>query len=124
MIVPLRIAARPWQRLLGLFGKDWGIDELLIAPCRDIHTAGMRRHIDVAFINGEGRVIESHRDVAPWRRIRHRNAVAVIERFAAEGDWLVPGDHVGLTVRKEGQAGRQECRTICKERQAIREEDR
>lgn len=96
MSAPLHIAARPWQRLRGLLGKNWGADELLIVPCKDIHTVGMRRPIDVAFVDGSGRVIESWRRVKPWRRVRNRNAVAVIERFSVDGVWLNPGDCVRI----------------------------
>ena len=92
MNAPLHIAARPWQRLKGLLGKDWKNDELLIVPCKDVHTIGMRQPIDIAFVDESGRVIDAWRKVKPWRRVRNRNAVAVIERFSADDVWLNPGD--------------------------------
>ena len=72
-------------------------DALLLAPCRDIHTVGMRRPIDVAFVDKTGRVVEAHRAVGPLRRLRNASAAAVIERFAACGPWFQPGDRVGLS---------------------------
>ena len=94
MNAPLHIAARPWQRLRGLLGKDWENDELLLVPCRDVHTIGMRQAIDIAFVDESGRVIDSWRKVKPWSRVRNRNAIAVIERFSADGVWLNPGDRI------------------------------
>lgn len=74
---------------------------LLLAPCRDVHTMGMREPLDIAFIDEEGVVLEAHRAVGPMRRLRNRRAAAVAERRAACGEpWFARGDVVMLVGRR------------------------
>ena len=62
-----------------LFRKDFH-DEMLICPCRSIHTFGMERSIDVAFIDRFGSVL------------RCKGACAVIERVSIPGgSWYERG---------------------------------
>lgn len=78
---------------------------LLLVPCGDVHTVGMRRRLDIAFVDGEGRVIESHRDVGPMRRLRNRRAAAVIERFSScSSPWFAKGDRLGVVCWEEVSA--------------------
>lgn len=101
--VPMKveIACGMLDRLRGLLGRDHLNGVLLLAPCNDIHTFGMRHPIDVAFLALDGTVLEVHRDVPPHRRLRCRAAVATIERFSHASPWLAAGDAVGLE-REEG----------------------
>ena len=85
------------QRLRGLFGRRGFAGELLLIPCNDVHTFGMSCPIDVAFIASDGEVLESHRYVAAWRRLRCKQACATLERFARDGPWIDAGDHIELT---------------------------
>ncbi|MGI6032023.1 MAG: DUF192 domain-containing protein [Coriobacteriales bacterium] len=104
------------QRLRGLIGRcpewlgDGGV--LVIAPCSDIHTFGMRRDLDVAFLDASGKVLASYVAVGPHRRIRCTGAVAVLERFSlgngrggacclswARDAWYRKGDYVVLGDR-------------------------
>ena len=41
----------------------------MLAPCNDVHTFGMAELIDIAFLDEQGRVLESYRAVGPRRRI-------------------------------------------------------
>lgn len=95
----LRIATSLFERARGLLCAPASPGELLIAPCRDIHTVGMRHAIDVAFLDAGGVVIESYRSVGPMRRLRCRGAKAVVERFSECGPWLEKGDGVFLERR-------------------------
>ena len=90
----LEIACTMRSRLLGLFGRPGFTGVLMLVPCHDIHTFGMQKPIDVAFIAADGTVIEAHRSVAPCHRLKNREAVATLERFAAEGRWFAPGDRM------------------------------
>lgn len=90
----VEIACTMRARLLGLYGRAGFDGALLLAPCHDIHTFGMRRPIDVAFIAADGTVVESHRDVTPCRRLRNGEAVATLERFASDAPWFAPGDRI------------------------------
>lgn len=93
----LGLAATPARRLAGLLCRSAGEGPLLLLPCRDVHTAGMRRAIDVAFVDQAGTVLEAHRNVGALRRLRNRKAAAVIERYATcTAPWFAPGDRVGL----------------------------
>lgn len=93
---PMRIAATPMSRAIGLANVPAG-EWVMIVPCRDVHTFGVPNAIDIAFLDGEGRVLASYRDVKGARRIRHAKAVAVVERWSSdEGAWLDRDDRVAL----------------------------
>jgi hypothetical protein len=51
---------------------------ILLAPCRAVHTFGMRHAIDVAFVGPQGRVISVRRGLAPGRVALCLRAVAVV----------------------------------------------
>lgn len=97
---PLRLAVRLPARLRGLLRRGPQAGVTLLAPCRDVHTLGMRHPIDVAFLDVTGRVVEAQRAVAPGRRLRCAGAVAALERFAGEGPWLREGDKVEMAVAR------------------------
>ncbi len=90
MAVATGIAARARGLLLA------GPNEraLLLLPCNDIHTVGMKHSIDVAFIDRTGCVVTSTRGLRPMQRQRNKNAVAVIERFSTDEPWFGLGDRL------------------------------
>ncbi|WP_251177862.1 DUF192 domain-containing protein [Adlercreutzia agrestimuris] len=76
---------------------------LLLMPCNDIHTVGMRHHLDVAFLDADGRVLQVHQNVGPFKRLRNRRAVAVLERFTScRSAWYEKGDVVLLGCKERG----------------------
>lgn len=68
-------------RLLGLhrFGRLSWHTGLYIAPCRAIHTFGLRYAIDVVFLDGNDRVIRKVDALAPGRWAVCAAAVSVVE---------------------------------------------
>ena len=92
----VEIASSVLSRLRGLLGRKECPDLLLLTPCNDVHTFGMNRAIDVAFIAADGLVLESHREVGACRRLRCRPATAALERIAAEAPWFEQGDRIEL----------------------------
>jgi hypothetical protein len=98
--VPLGVAevARDRRaRRHGLLGRD-GVDGVLVLePCRQVHTFGMRFAIDVAFCAADGRVLHVIPAMRPGRISRvvpraRRGLEAEAGRFAV---WnLRPGDVV------------------------------
>jgi uncharacterized membrane protein (UPF0127 family) len=97
----LTLATNFRQRALGLFAAD--IDdkekrELLICPCHDIHTFGMSRDIDVAFLNRKSEVVHVETGVGKNRIIVRSGASAVVERLHSDAPWFEIGDRVGLSV--------------------------
>lgn len=72
------------QRARGLLGHPRPpVDTALwIAPCRAVHTFGMRYAIDVLFCDARGRVLAAPRLVHPWRIAWQRGAAAVLEARA------------------------------------------
>ena len=64
---PLLIAARFRRKAKGLLFSPEHAGALLLAPCNDVHTAGMRHRLDIAFVDAQGLVLEAHRDVGPCR---------------------------------------------------------
>lgn len=90
----LEIACTMRSRLRGLLARPDFDGVLMLVPCHDVHTYGMRHAIDVAFVVRDGTIVESHRNVLPGRRLKSRKAVATLERRASEDPWFVPGDRV------------------------------
>ncbi len=85
------------KRLKGLLYTEPNDSVLLIAPCRSIHTFGMKYAIDIAFVNQSGIVIKSIRDVFPNSRRRCRGACAVLERYACPNNpWFREGDFISV----------------------------
>lgn len=96
----ISFATKFFHRAQGLLGKPTE-EILLIAPCCDIHTFGMRYGIDVAFVDCCGVVISASKGVAPWRRVRESKACAVLERKATDAQWFSVGDRLAITLLEE-----------------------
>ena len=98
----LSLAGRTAQKARGLLFSKPDDGALLLMPCSDVHTVGMRHRLDIAFVDATGLVVEAHRDVGPFRRLRRRGAAAVVERFAScASPWFEAGDRRGM-VRMRG----------------------
>jgi uncharacterized protein len=92
---PLVLAGSVAARAQGLLGVTPNDEVLLIMPCHDVHTFGMKDAIDIAFVGEDGRVVESHTGVGPRRRLRCGKAAGVMERFSScEGPWFAEGERV------------------------------
>lgn len=85
-------------RARGLLGRD-GIDGVLVLrPCRNVHTFGMRFAIDVAFCDREAVVLRTctlrSRRISP---LVMRAAFALEAEAGAFARWnMQPGDHLEL----------------------------
>jgi uncharacterized protein len=84
--IPVTRAVRWWDRLRGLLGRPALPPGrgLLIAPCRGIHTIGMRYSIDVAFLDGFGHVLALHRGLGRMRLAVCARSRAALEMPAGE----------------------------------------
>lgn len=94
----LTLAVTHGARLTGLLRKPEELSPLLIAPCCDVHTFGMRVPLDIAFLDVDGAVVHVVRGAPRCRRFRCPGAAMVIERVARAGPWLREGDEVGLKM--------------------------
>ena len=92
----IEIACSLLSRLRGLLGRDSFDGVLLLMPCNDVHTYGMRHALDIAFIASSGEVVGAYRQVGARCRIRCKTAAAVLERFADDSPWLEQGEYVEL----------------------------
>jgi uncharacterized membrane protein (UPF0127 family) len=65
----LEVAESAWKRFLGLMGRRSlpPGQGLMIRPCNSIHMFFMRFPLDVAFLDGEGRVLRLYHGIRPWR---------------------------------------------------------
>lgn len=70
---PLPYAGTYLRRLRGLL---LGGDELLLYPCNSVHGFGIRRALEVAYIDAEGVVIEVT-ELRSWRAHRPRRGARV-----------------------------------------------
>jgi uncharacterized membrane protein (UPF0127 family) len=89
-----------WRaRTRGLLGRNGIEGALVLLPCRQVHTFGVRFPIDVAFCRRDGRVLRTV-SLRPWRICRPvpRAAFAVEAEAGAFDRWrLAPGDVVEVT---------------------------
>lgn len=92
----IAVAASFGRRFKGLLGNSGAA--LLIYPCNSVHSIGMSRGLDVAYLDASGRVLDQ-RLLRPWRmHLPRKNAVAVLETsvglMAARG--IVPGATISI----------------------------
>jgi len=81
-------------RRRGLLGRDEFQGALVLEPCRQVHTIGMRFPLDVAFCDRTGRVLHVA-SLKPFRisRVVWRARFAVEAESGAFERWkLAPGD--------------------------------
>lgn len=80
----VELAVTRKSRRRGLLGRDRLEDSaaLILEPCAAVHTAFMRFHIDVVFVNRGGYAVKIVEDVPPWRIALSARAHAVIEMAA------------------------------------------
>jgi len=71
VLASAEVARRVRERTTGLLGRNQEsmTGALVLRPCRQIHTLGMRFPIDVAFCDREGVVLRTV-TVPPWRITR------------------------------------------------------
>jgi uncharacterized protein len=86
--VEIRVARSRRSRLVGLALRRRPPPDLalLLPRCRSVHTFGMRFALDLVWLDRAGRVVAIERGVAPWRLRVRRDAAAVLEAPAGEGE--------------------------------------
>lgn len=112
--LPVREARSFVDRAIGLLRPQCaagpGRHALRLSPCASIHTFGMRRAIDVVFVDRLGRAIRVVPALRPWRVAGARRAAAAWELPAGEVARLgiQPGSRleVDLAVESLGAARR------------------
>jgi|SRR5438105_15925756 len=98
VLATAEVARDARARRRGLLGRDDFDGALVVSPCRNVHTFGMRFPIDVAFCDQTGRVLRTC-SLPPWRvsRIVLRSAFVIEAGAGAFDRWeLRPGDRVEL----------------------------
>ena len=98
VLASAEVASTRRARRRGLLGRD-GYDGALVLPrTRAVHTIGMRFAIDVAYVDGDGTVLDI-RAMRPWRVGRPRpraRSVVEAERGAFERWGIAVGDQVDV----------------------------
>ena len=92
------VAASRRQRARGLIGRDDFEGAIVLRPCRQVHTFGMRFPIDIAFCDRTGSVLHVS-CLGPRRMSRPvwHSAFAIEAREGSFERWkLRPGDVVEL----------------------------
>lgn len=91
---------RTWrERLVGLLGARRGgasSPPVLLERCGSVHTFGMRVRIDVALVDGRGRVLLSRRGVPSGRLLSARGAIAALERLSSPFPWPLEGERLAI----------------------------
>lgn len=107
LVARCHVAGSPPARAVGLLATpDLAADEALWLPrCASVHTAGMRIRIDVALLDGEGRVLRVVRSMAPWRVAGARGARAAVECVAGVLADVRPGEALRLGTEMSARSG-------------------
>jgi uncharacterized membrane protein (UPF0127 family) len=66
VLAAAEVARTRRERTRGLLGRDGFTGAFLLRKCRQVHTAGMRFAIDVAFCDADGYVVRIS-TLRPWR---------------------------------------------------------
>jgi uncharacterized protein len=91
VLASLETADGARQRAKGLLGRDGIEGVLLIRPSMSVHTLGMRFPIDVAFCDGDLRVLDVVCPMRAWRlgRPRWRARVIIEAEAGSFGRWML-----------------------------------
>lgn len=97
------IATSIFARARGLLGTSasWGDGNrmLILVPCKSVHTIGMRYALDIAFVDRNGIVLRSERNVRPGRVLSCRQATLVLERpHGLRMSWPENGDGIPYEI--------------------------
>lgn len=97
------IATSMITRARGLLGThaQWGDGNrvLVLIPCKSVHTIGMRYALDIAFVDRNGIVLRSERNVKPGRVLSCRGATFVLERpHDPRMSWPENGDGIPYEI--------------------------
>ena len=98
VLAAAEVAASRRQRTQGLMGRDDFEGALVLRPCRQVHTFGMRFALDVAFCDRTGTVLHVG-TLAPRRvsRLVWRGAFVIEARAGSFERWkLRAGDIVEI----------------------------
>jgi uncharacterized membrane protein (UPF0127 family) len=94
VLAAAEVAATRRARGRGLLGRDGFTGALVIKPCRQVHTLGMRFPIDVAFCDADGAVLRtvtlSRRRVS---RLVWRSAFVIEAEAGAFERWGLRSGH-------------------------------
>ncbi len=87
-----------FSRLRGLLGTKHLAEDsgLLITPCSQVHTLGMRTPLDIVFMDADGTVLKCVPNVVPFRVATERGAKHTLELAAGRVAQLNlhPGDRL------------------------------
>jgi uncharacterized protein len=89
VVETLELADSYWSRLVGwqLRRRPTAGHGLLLVPCSSVHTCLLRFALDLAMLDGTGRVIAVRKGVRPWRATlptRHTHAMLELPAGATE----------------------------------------
>jgi uncharacterized membrane protein (UPF0127 family) len=96
-----RVARNFIGRLVGLLGTDARLvagESVAFPRCRSVHTFGMSYPIDVAFLDGSGRVLLSRRHMPPMSVAGCPGAAMAIERPSSGAAWPVCGETLDVSA--------------------------
>ena len=93
-----------WQRLRGLLFRPKLSDTqgLMLQPCNQVHTLGMKFSIDVIFLDIDGVIVNIAHSLKPLRQARAQSAAYVLEVASgmAKKHHLNTGDQLQWSINR------------------------
>ncbi len=99
VLAPIEVATSRSARRLGLRGRPSITRPLLLDPCRQVHTMGMKCEIDVVWCKSDGRVLRiAQLTLRRVSRVVLRSAFVVEAASGSCQQWsLKVGDQIEVT---------------------------
>lgn len=105
-VIKARILQTFCKRVQGLLGtSSQQQDSVLLQPCSSIHTFGMRYPIDVAFIDKEGIVVRTCKNLDKAHVVSDARARSVLERPSSCKAWPKAGQKLSFITDDNNPRG-------------------
>ena len=82
-------------KLIGIKSKKLKNKSVILYNCCDVQSFGLRRNLDLAFVDRYGKTMKVVREFKPWSRCKCKGAKYVIERYSQRSrPWFKEGERL------------------------------
>ena len=82
-----------FPKLIGIKSKKIKTRAVILYNCCDVHSFGLKKNLDLAFVDKYGKTLKVVRNFRPWSRCKCKGAKYVIERYSQRNrPWFKEGE--------------------------------